>query len=303
MPIHEPDPWRVQYFTHAVCPDDVDIPTDDPDSWRWYPQHRWVYDKIAVALSQGLDAAPHGVVPPRFPVFSKPITNLKGMGAGSRVIASAADYAKAATPGHMWMTMLEGAHVSSDIVLIDGMPRWWRHVTGEPGDQGTFDTWTVHAGDNPALEAYCGAWTRQHLRGYTGVINVESIGGRMIEVHLRMSDQWPDLYGAGWVDAVVRLYSEHRWDFEDRDRSEGYSVVLFAPHGPAYRHPPADLVARVAGMPGISSVQITFDEDKPPEQHAMPPGGFRVAIVNCWELTAGRAGRELLRQHFLAQGR
>ena len=63
------------------------------------------------------------------------------------------------------------------------------------------------------------------------------------------------------------------------------------------------LIARVAGMAGISSVQITFDEDKPPEQHAMPPGGFRVAIVKCGELAAGRAGRELLRQHFLAQGR
>ena len=53
MPIHEPDPWRVQYFEHANCPQDVDIPTDDPDSWRWYTDHRWVYDKIAVALSQG----------------------------------------------------------------------------------------------------------------------------------------------------------------------------------------------------------------------------------------------------------
>jgi hypothetical protein len=41
-------------------------------------------------------------------------------------------------------------------------------------------------------------------RGYTGILNTETIGGRMIEVHLRMSDQWPDLYGAGWVDALVR---------------------------------------------------------------------------------------------------
>ena len=86
MPIHEPIPGGMQYFEHAVCPPDVDIPTDDPDCWHWYPAHRWVYDKIAVALSQGLDAAPHGVMPPRFPVFSKPIINLKGMGAGSRVL-------------------------------------------------------------------------------------------------------------------------------------------------------------------------------------------------------------------------
>ena len=301
MPIHEPDPWRVQYFEHAVCPADVDIPTDDPDSWRWYPQHRWVYDKIAVALSQGLDAAPHGVVPPRFPVFSKPITNLKGMGAGSRVIASATDYAKSATPGHMWMTLLEGAHVSSDVAIVDGEPYWWRHVTGMPGREGTFDYWTIHAVRMPALEDYCGAWARKHLRGYTGMINVESIGGRMIEVHLRMSDQWPDLYGTGWVDALVRLYAERRWGYDDNDRRDGYSIVLFAPHGPRYGHPPAELVTQVRRMPGVSSVQIPFFEDKSPEQHAMPPGGFRLAIVNCWSLEAGRVGRELLRAHFAAQ--
>ena len=67
----------------------------------------------------------------------------------------------------------------------------------------------------------------------------------MIEVHLRMSDQWPDLYGAGWVDALVRLYHERAWDFADDDRRDGYSVVLFGPHGPRYRHPPPALVTQV----------------------------------------------------------
>ena len=54
-------------------------------------------------------------------------------------------------------------------------------------------------------------------------------------------------------------------------------------------------------MPGVSSVQITFFEDKEPARHAMPPGGFRLAIVNAWSLPAGLAGREILRTHFLAQ--
>jgi hypothetical protein len=48
----------------------------------------------------------------------------------------------------------------------------------------------------------------RHLGGYTGMLNVETIGGTIIEAHLRFADQWPDLYGAGWVEAVVGLY-EH----------------------------------------------------------------------------------------------
>jgi len=51
-------------------------------------------------------------------------------------------------------------------------------------------------------------------------------------------------------------------------------------------------------MPGVSSLQITFHEDWEPERHAMPPGGFRVAIVNCWDRAAGNAAREKLRSHF-----
>ena len=53
-------------------------------------------------------------------------------------------------------------------------------------------------------------------------------------------------------------------------------------------------------MPGVSSVQITFHEDKAPEHHAMPPGGFRLAIVNATTLSAGQAGREKLQDSLLS---
>jgi hypothetical protein len=299
MPICEVDPWRMQYFERVACPDDVKISTEDADSWTWYPRHRWVYDKVAVALSQGLEAAPHGVEPKKYPVFSKPITNLKGMGVGSRVLRDAADYTTHYAPGHMWMTLLDGRHVSSDVAVLDGKPVWWRHATGAPGAEGTFDYWTVHADADAAIEAHCGAWIAQHLADYSGMLNLETIGGRAIEVHLRFADQWPDLYGRGWVEALVRLYQHDRWDYPDADRRDGYSVVLFGPHGRRYRHPPQALVEEVRAMPSVSSVQITFREDRPPDQHAMPPGGFRLAIVNCHDLAQGRAAREKLRGFFL----
>ncbi len=291
MPIRETDPWRLQYFQDIPCPDDVWISTEDQDSWAWFPAHRWIYDKMTVALSQGLLAAPHGVMPPGFPVFSKPITNLRGMGTGSRVIASAEDYAEAMTAGHFWCTLLTGRHVSSDVALVDGVPHWWRHTTGVTAPGGTFDYWHIHAEADPAIEDWCGAWARKHLAGYTGMANFETIGGRIIEAHLRFADQWPDLYGAGWVEAVIRLHVTGAWDYPDRDRTDGYSVVLFGPHGPRYRHPPAALVADISHMDGVSSVQITFHEDKDPALHAMPPGGFRLAIVNATSLEAGIAAR------------
>jgi len=298
MPIHEADPWRQQYFAHVQTA--ADISTEDSDAWQWYPAHRWVYDKLAVALSQGLDAGPHGTRPPSFPVFSKPIVNLKGMGIGSRVLTSPADYAEHAAPGHFWMTLLRGRHVSSDLAVVSGEPCWWRHVTGKPAGEGTFDYWTVHAEADADIEARCGAWVRKHLGGYTGMLNLETIGGTIIEVHLRFADQWPDLYGPGWVEAVVRLYEKGSWDFADTGRRGGYSVVLFGPNGVSYRHPPPALVDEIKRSAGISSVQITFHEDLAPERHSMPPGGFRLAVVNGFDLAAALAARGRLKAHFFA---
>jgi len=298
MPICEADPWRLQYFTQVETA--ANIPTEDSDAWLWNPPHRWVYDKLAVALSQDLDAGPHGTPPPRFPVFSKPIVNLKGMGVGSRVLHSQADYQQHYAPGHFWMTLLEGRHVSSDIAIVDGEPHWWRHVTGKPAGEGTFDYWTVHAAPEADLEARCGAWARRHLVGYTGMLNLETIGGAIIEAHLRFADQWPDLYGAGWIDALVRLYENGAWDFGDDNRSEGYSVVLFGPKARRYRHPPLALVDEINHMPGVTSVQITFYEDRAPERHAMPPGAFRLAIINGFDLASALAARERLKEHFAA---
>ncbi len=89
--------------------------------------------------------------------------------------------------------------------------------------------------------------------------------------------------------------------FADPDRAEGFSVVLFAPHGRRYRHPPAALVDAVRAMPDVSSVQITFHEGRDPAHHAMPPGGFRVAIVNARSLEAGQAARDRLRAAILGE--
>ena len=299
MPIQEADPWRLQYFKNAACPPDVSIPTDDEHAWMWYPKHRWIYDKIAVALSQGLDAAPHGIPPPGFPVFSKPIINLRGMGAGSRVIRSMEEYGRVLTPGHMWMTMLEGRHISSDVAVVAGRPRWWRHVTGRPGPEGTFDYWTVHAEPDPEIEKRCGDWIGRHMSDFTGMLNFETINGWIIELHLRFSDQWPDLYGKGWVDALIGLYHRGVWEFADNDRRDGYSVVLFGPKERHYRHPPAEAVAEALKLPGVSSVQITFHEDRDSESHSMPPGGFRLAVVNGWDLKTGMAARNRLEAEFI----
>lgn len=294
MPICEADPWRMQYFEDDSCPENVRIPTEDGDAYVWYPNYRWVYNKLYVAETQDLSCGPHGLDPPAFPVFSKPIYNMRGMGAGSRIFRTLKEYKHGQRPGHMWMALLDGEHVSTDIAVVNGEPVWWRHATGVPLEGGMFDYWVVWAEPRDALEAYCAEWIGENLAGYTGMVNLETIGGRIIEAHLRFADQWPDLYGEGWVRALIGLYERGEWRFADDDRRTGYSVVLFGAHNVHYTHPPATLVSSLLETPEVTSIQITFHQDRPASAHSMPPGGFRLAIVNGFNIDVQRRVREQL---------
>ncbi len=257
---------------------------------------------MRIAESQGLACGPHGLVPPDFPVFSKPVINLKGMGVGSRALLSSADYERAYQPGHMWMPLLEGDHVSTDCAVENGAVVWSRHATGVPWRGGMFKHWTIHAAPRPALDAYLARWVNTHMADYTGMMNFETIGGTIIEAHLRFADQWCDLYGQGWVESLIALYRDGRWHFTDHQRSDGYSVPLFSRHGHAFRHPSPETRRAVLAMQGVASLQVTFHETRNLEDHPMPPGGFRLAIVNGTDLAAAQEGRRFLAASFGGTG-
>ena len=300
VPVCEIDPWRMQYFARVPCPADVFIPTEDSDAWLWNPAHRWVYDKLAVALSQGLEAAPHGVSPPHYPVFSKPIYNLKGMGVGSRRLQSESDYSAAYQPGHFWSTLLEGDHVSSDVVVIDGEPKWWRHARGITGAEGTFDYWEIGARAEPAIEDWTGAVEPQ-------------APARLQRHHQSRDDRRAHHRGAicgsptNGPISMAAIRGSKRW-FVSMPRASGRSTTA--------RREPATAWCCSRRMGGATATRrrrcstrsspcraspacrSPFTRSWAPERHAMPPGGFRVAIVNCWDRAAGNAARERLRAHF-----
>ncbi len=297
MPICERDPWRLQYFENVECPRHVNVPTDDIDSFEWYPDFRWVYDKLKIAQSQGFACGMTGDLPDAFPVFAKPNINLKGMGLDSRAIHSREEFATLSSE-QMWMPLFAGEHISTDCAIVDGEVKWVRHALGFPWHDGMFTHWIIETGQRAELTAFLSQWISQRLAGFTGMMNFETIGGHIIETHLRFADQWCDLYGRHWFDALVKLYAKGVWDYADDMQVEGYSVPLFARHGHVPPHPPEKLQSDIRAMTGVSSLQITYYESKAGEAHPMPPGGFRLALVNCTDLQAGFAARRMLANNF-----
>ena len=117
------EPWERQLFADVQDKCDFLIPVSDERAYIAYPQYNWVYNKIKICETQGIEAYPHGIDPTEYPVFSKPITNLFGMSEEARVMNSwdeDVDY----RPGHFWMPLLRGEQLSTDLVTINGVIFW-----------------------------------------------------------------------------------------------------------------------------------------------------------------------------------
>jgi hypothetical protein len=303
MPILYRDPWRRQFFDHVSCPEGVVVPLKDYDAYESYPEFRWAYNKLLIAEKQGLLCAPHGVVPPHFPVFSKPIYNLNTMGADSRVLHNRAEYDEHRTAGHMWSELLVGEHISTDVLVLSGTVVWHSHTRGHPLAEGTFDRWDVNVQCSEKLLLYLNSFVRQNFSNYSGSMNLETINGRIIETHLRFADQWPDLYPADFMHAVVRL-SCGTFSLATtalKPQPTGYSVVLFGRRGrSAWKKPAEHEIQALLRHHRVSSIQLPFHEGQAAEQHSMPPGGFRLAVINGFSLEQCLAARERLAEAFRA---
>ena len=183
-------------------------------------------------------------MPPSFPVFSKPIMNLRGMGTGSQVdrlgrrVPRRADrrafLVHAADRRACQHRRGAGGRRGALVAPHHRRDRTGRHVRpladpcrSDAGDRGLVRRLGAHAS----------------CRGYTGMANFETIGGRIIEAHLRFADQWPDLYGPGWVEAVVRLHVTGDWVYPDADACRRLQRGAVRPARPALS-PPAGRAGR-----------------------------------------------------------
>jgi hypothetical protein len=316
MPFHLREPWREQYFQDITCLTDVDIPTDDREAFTRNPRHRWIYNRLLIAQSQGLPCGPHDVGPTRFPVFCTAVTNFDGRESGGRVLWSERDYLEQCGAGNFWMELPAGDHVSTDFAVVAGEIAWCRHASGIWGSAGSYDYWVVEEGTRPRLERFCATWIRMNLAGYTGMVNLETVGGRISTARLRFSGQWPDLYGRRWLAAIVRLHQYGTWDLIDTERAEGYSLNLTGTHDSGSAYPPADSMRAYEETVGVSCIQLPFfDEDPAGAQGATAAqgategrgraaaqerraNGFRLAVINCFNLEVGIRVRTNLAREF-----
>lgn len=273
--------WQSQFFDKFNNQKTaLTIPLSDSDAYRFYPNHSWVYNKLSLMEKLNYICAPHGIYPSKndFPVISKPITNLTGMGAGISFSENNKELDYEYTPGHFWTKQFFGDHISMDIVINNGMIIWHCATEGipDPDRIGAFESWNIL----PDFTIPLGIvdFFKKHFSDFKGIVNVELIGNYMIEMHLRMSSQWIDLNGSTWTQDLIDFYLYDSLNIQ-KNKPKGHSVPLFLDTYPECKLTDTKLDQLTSEF-DLSSIQVTYDINNIRNRNSMPPGGVRVAIIN-----------------------
>ena len=202
-----------------------DVPVYDGQAYDLYPDHRFVYDKLGVATTQGLaggvlgSGAEQAGLP--YPVFVKPRWGHKTSGSKhcTRVDAASELPSQAARKEHelIWTALAEGKEGMTDFVLVSG--RIVYQMTHEYSEEAHAfaEVWKYTAPDN-APPVAVSKWVRTHMSDFTGIVNVQYRGQTIIEVGLRPARTGAYLAAtdnADLLDAISTALSEGTWPLKD----------------------------------------------------------------------------------------
>lgn len=200
------------------------IPIYDTVAWIKLKPWNFVYDKLFIADSQQLPCGPWGTYPNKYPIIMKPIINLFGMSRGFKLIKTEKEYDSITNAdGHIWEKYLTGDNLTIDLIIINGQIKDYYPIRSIPCKNGSFKyhetllDYRIH--DNIIL------WIANYLSDYIGVINMEVIGSYIIEMHLRLNNDF--YYDDIFVDQLIEFYQSGKYTVKKNVRKK--QQIFFFP--------------------------------------------------------------------------
>lgn len=212
---------------------------EDFQAWNAFPQHRWAFNKLTVALRLGYHAGPTGVpIQRKGRYIVRPTYNLYGMGIGARIVDLDPDVdrddmiaLKYVPPGYFWCEYLEGDHYSIDFKRVND--RWMPFcstigVHRSEDNLVQFDSWEkIHVPDEFDLPEFIHTEITEPM-----YLNVETKGSKIFEIHLRSGNDHFWDYPIGTIMYPV-------WDTDEPGRFSGLPFIenlhedsfLYSAHG------------------------------------------------------------------------
>tara|TARA_Y100000768_G_scaffold388792_1_gene387230 strand:+ start:1148 stop:2323 length:1176 start_codon:yes stop_codon:yes gene_type:complete len=202
------------------------IPIYDLNSYRMYPNHNKVYDKLWVAQSQNL---PSGELENLFtrndkinyPIFIKP--RWGHLSAASKNCFKINDFnelSKYKNFKHMmWSEFVDGREGMTDFIILGGNIMHQVTYVYSEKQNGFTDEYKYISSTSQAPKIITD-WVRNHLRDYTGIVNVQYRNDTIIEVGLRLARSGAYIIATDNYSILTNIYNvidKNTWDYALND--------------------------------------------------------------------------------------
>lgn len=150
------------------------------------PEDLWVFDKLILAKKLGYLAGPKGVDVPKPGLYIvRPCVNVVGMGVGADIRYLSGETDDTIPTGYFWSEIFVGRHLSID--YVDG--KQTLAVQGFRSPNNPLWKWSrwKAVSDIVPLPPILKPLALKYR-----YMNIEMIGGRLIEAHLRLNPDWTD---------------------------------------------------------------------------------------------------------------
>lgn len=188
---------------------------EDWDAWVKYPQHRWIFNKMELALKLGYNAGPTPMpVSKSGEYIVRPIYNLSGMSAGAKIMTLEKGKVYDFLPSYFWCERFIGDHISVNYVWQGSRLIPTHTSIGETdfNNLSRFKKWTKIEHKDFELPNWMSS-----LR-FVQNINIEFINGKIIEIHLRHGVDFPN--GA---TEIIPVWSTTPQSEVSQMKSNGYN--------------------------------------------------------------------------------
>ena len=211
-------------FTHMKF--SKKLPMYDLTAYHKYPKHNFVYDKLWVCKSQGLVCGMLSNLPNvqniEYPIFIKPRYGHKT--ATSKDCYKINSFEEALPfinkKDMMWNEFIEESEGMTDFILLNGSIQYQMTLKYSDKQNGFIDEWKYISEKNkPPVKV--ADWLKTHLHDFTGVVNIQYRGDKIIEVGLRLARGGAYIKSTNSVELVENInliINKGSWDYTKAEK-------------------------------------------------------------------------------------
>lgn len=206
-------------FEHHMTPT---IPSFDKPAYDKYPSHNFVYDKLWVTHTQGLRCGKLSELRKNmdsvvYPIFIKPRWgHLSASSKNCYKIASSTELQKYINyDSMMWSEFIKGTEGMTDFIVLNGNIVHQITYVYSDKQHGFTEEWKLISPKSQPPHNIV-EWVNQHMRGFTGAVNIQYRNDKIIEVGLRLARGGSYIVStknAALLQNIHNVVDKKFWDF------------------------------------------------------------------------------------------